>query len=155
MATETTTQTRPGPQEDQSFTNPYAVDFGKPDDQQKAYLAGLGPMQRKDRHDWLSKMHGEPMPVGPYPYYIRDYGWCQVDLPEDLINACYVKRGDLNLDVMFMTTTRHEKNGPTGKKTVVRDEKTKLQCKLTQESYDAKSGSIVTTSKTRVQLTGK
>ena len=64
MATEMATVTQTGPQEEQSFTNPYAADFGKPDDQQKVYLAGLVPTQRKDRNDCLAKIHGESMPVG-------------------------------------------------------------------------------------------
>ena len=70
MATEMTTQiNRPHQTHKKNnhlpFTNPYAADFSKPDDQQKSYLAGLGPtIQRKDRKDCLAKMHGEPMPVG-------------------------------------------------------------------------------------------
>lgn len=106
----------------QEFTNMYWSDFGEADQQQKAIFASYGPEQKKKRQEWLSQMHGSQMPDGPYPFYLRDYGWCQAVLPkEGPVSAHYCKRGDGNLDVSFHETPE---NGPI---TIVSDPKKNLQ----------------------------
>ena len=126
-------------EQQQEFTNMYWMDFGEPDAQQKTIFASYAPEQKQKRQEWLTDMHGSRMPDGPYPFYLRDYGWCQAVLPkESPVSAHYCKRGDLNLDVSFYNTPE---NGPI---TIINDMKTKIQnVTILQESYDTEQRQLL------------
>ena len=144
------------PQEQMSdFTNTYWGDFGKPDDQKKSILASMSADQKKARKDWLDEMHGTKMPTGPYPFYLRDYGWCQVTLPDDgPVWANYVQRGDQNLDVNFFTNTDDDATG--GQKLKMVSQKTKIQhVQIYQEAYDPKENVFISKPIGPISLTGK
>ena len=140
-----------GAEQQQEFTNMYWSDFGKADQQQKAIFASYGPEQKKKRQEWLSQMHGSQMPDGPYPFYLRDYGWCQAVLPkEGPVSAHYCKRGDGNLDVSFHETPE---NGPI---TIVSDMKTKIaNVVIFQESYDTEKRQLLAKNIGPISLSGK
>ena len=142
-----------GAEQQQEFTNMYWSDFGKADQQQKAIFASYGPEQKKKRQEWLSQMHGSQMPDGPYPFYLRDYGWCQAVLPkEGPVSAHYCKRGDLNLDVTF----RAKAEGNDGPTTIVSDQKTKIvNVVIFQESYDTEKRQLLAKNIGPISLSGK
>ena len=139
------------PEEANKCTNLYWSDFGKADDKKRTFLSNLDPTQKQARKEWLQKMHLTPMPTGPYPFYMRDYGWWQVNLPSGPVQSCYCKRGDGNLDVNFVV-----ENETTGAKQSVFDEKTKIKgVELFQESYDKETGKMLTKQIGPISLTSK
>ena len=140
-------------QELPDFTNMYWNDFGKADSNQKAIFDSMDPNQKKERKEWLEKMHGTKMPCGPYPFHLRDYGWCQAMLPKDgPVFARYCKRGDLNLDVNFFT----DGDGTPGAKRKMVSQKTKVQnVQLFQEMYDAEASSFISKPIGPISLSGK
>lgn len=137
------------------FTNIFWSDFGKADEEQKRRFTSMNAEQKKQRKTWLQEMHGTQMPCGPYPFYLRDYGWCQVTLPKDgPVAARYFRRGDSNLDVNFFADADGMPAGTGAQKMVA--EKTKIQnVEILQEMYDPKANAFISKPIGPISLSGK
>ena len=136
-------------------TNPNWNNFGKAEGEIEKFLQNLNPEAKKDRRHWLKMYEGSAMSQGPYPVLVKGHGWMKVWVHTVHYQACYISRGDLNLDVQVFRMV-YDKDGDIKKRIAVRNEDTKVPCVLMQEKYDAKSGHfIVCFEKQDVMLTVK
>jgi len=111
-------------------TNPVWKNFGEAQGDLKHYLQNLGPIAKKDRKNWLKQYEMRTMSFGPYPLTMVGHGWMKAWITDQVYEACYIPRGDLNLDVTVMK--RNPDNGP---REPVSDESTEMSIRVVQEEY--------------------
>ena len=101
----------------------------------KLFLSDLSAEQRKDRRRWQNNLHNTPLRSGPYPLYRRQYGWMKVYLDQKTHQACYVPRGDLNIDADIYSMEYHA-DGTVKKRHEIRDQRTKIKARFCQEIFN-------------------
>ena len=55
-------------------TNPEWKNFGPPTGAKKHCLENLGPLAKKNRQKWQDNLSGTPLPSGPYPVHLGEFG---------------------------------------------------------------------------------
>ena len=101
----------------------------------KLFLSNLSAEERKGRRLWQNNLHNTPLRSGPYPLYRRQFGWVKVYLDQKTHQACYVPRGDLNIDADIYRMEYHA-DGTVKKRHEIPDQSTKIKARFCQEIFN-------------------
>ena len=121
-----------------SPTNEWWTSFGEAQGEQKEFLSSLTTEHRRMRRQWQHTLHNTPLRSGPYPLYRRQYGWMKVYLDQKIHQACYVPRGDLNIDADIYRVEYHA-DGTVKARHKIPDQTTKIKSRFCQEIFNTET----------------